>query len=43
MVDFPTIVQEALAIFGSVFATEAARRHCAAYLSCLHRWLNAVA
>ena len=29
IVDFPTIVQEALAVFGSVFDTEAARRHFA--------------
>ena len=27
IVDFPTIVQEALTIFGDVFDTEAARRH----------------
>ena len=30
MVDFPTIVQEALTVCGEVFDTEAARRHCAA-------------
>jgi hypothetical protein len=29
MVDFPTIVQEALAVVGEVFDTEAARLHCA--------------
>jgi hypothetical protein len=33
IVDFPTIVQEALAVFGHVFETEAARRHFAAYLT----------
>ncbi len=33
IVDFPTIVQEALAVFGDVFDTEAARRHFAAYLT----------
>jgi hypothetical protein len=33
IVDFPTIVQEALTVFGNVFDTEAARRHCAAYLT----------
>ena len=33
IVDFPTIVQEALAVFGNVFETEAARRHFAAYLT----------
>jgi DDE superfamily endonuclease len=33
IVDFPTIVQEALAVFGHVFATEAARRHFAEYLT----------
>ena len=33
IVDFPTIVQEALTIFGDVFDTEAARRHFAAYLT----------
>ena len=33
IVDFPTIVQEALAIFGDVFDTEAARRHFAEYLT----------
>jgi hypothetical protein len=33
IVDFPTIVQEAVAVFGSVFDTEAARRHFAAYLT----------
>lgn len=32
LVDFPTIVQEALAVFGNVFDTEAARRHFAEYL-----------
>ena len=33
IVDFPTIVQEALAVFGDVFDTEAARRHFAEYLT----------
>jgi hypothetical protein len=33
IVDFPTIVQEALPIFGDVFDTEAARRHFAEYLT----------
>jgi hypothetical protein len=33
IVDFPTIVQEALTAFGSVFDTEAARRHFAEYLT----------
>jgi hypothetical protein len=33
IVDFPTIVQEALTIFGNVFDTEAARRHFAEYLT----------
>jgi DDE superfamily endonuclease len=33
IVEFPTIVQEALAIFGDVFDTEAARRHFAEYLT----------
>lgn len=33
IVDFPTIVHEALAVFGNVVDTEAARRHCAAYLT----------
>ena len=33
IVDFPTIVQEALTIFGAVFETEAARRHFAEYLT----------
>jgi hypothetical protein len=33
LVDFPTIVQEALAVFGNVFDTEAARRHFAEYLT----------
>jgi hypothetical protein len=32
IVDFPTIVQEALAVFGNVCETEAARRHFAEYL-----------
>ena len=32
LVDFPTIVQEALALFGDLFDTEPARRHFAAYL-----------
>lgn len=33
IVDFPTIVQEALAVFGNVFDTAAARRHVAEYLT----------
>ena len=33
IVNFPTIVQEALAVFGDVFETEAARRHFAEYLT----------
>ena len=33
MVDFPTIVQEALTVFGEGFDTEAARRHCAESLT----------
>ena len=33
IVDFPTIVQEALTVFGGVFDTEAARRHFAEYLT----------
>jgi hypothetical protein len=33
IVDFPTIVQEALTVFGDRFDTEAARRHFAAYLT----------
>jgi hypothetical protein len=33
IVDFPTIVQEALAVFGEVFDTEAARHHFAEYLT----------
>ena len=33
IVDLPTIVQEALTIFGDVFDTEAARRHFAEYLT----------
>jgi hypothetical protein len=32
-VDFPTIVHEALAVFGNVFDTDAARRHFAEYLT----------
>jgi len=32
-VDFPTIVQEALVIFGALFDTEPARRHFAEYLT----------
>jgi DDE superfamily endonuclease len=32
-VDFPTIVQEALALFGDLFNTEPARRHFAEYLT----------
>ena len=31
--DFPTVVQEALALFGALFDTEPARRHFAAYLT----------
>ena len=33
MVDFPTVVQEALVIFGELFDTEPARRHFAEYLT----------
>src|SRR5262249_52604647 len=33
MVDLPTVVQEALAVFGEVFDTAAARRHFAEYLT----------
>jgi len=33
IVDFPTVVQEALAIFGDLFETEPARRHFAEYLT----------
>jgi hypothetical protein len=33
IVDLPTIVQEALTVFGDMFATEAARRPCAEYLT----------
>jgi DDE superfamily endonuclease len=33
IVDFPTLVQEALTVFGEVFATEAARCHFAEYLT----------
>ena len=33
IVDFPTIVQEALMVFGDVFDTGAARRHFAEYLT----------
>ena len=33
MVDFPTIVQEALTVFGEVFDTAAARGHFAEYLT----------
>src|ERR671932_806881 len=33
IVDFPTIVQDALTAFGDMFDTEAARRHFAAYLT----------
>ena len=33
IVDFPTVVQEALAVFGEVFDTEPARRHFAEYLT----------
>jgi DDE superfamily endonuclease len=33
IVDFPTVVKDALAIFGDVFATEPARHHFAEYLT----------
>ena len=33
IVDFPTVVQEALTIFGELFDPEPARRHCAEYLT----------
>jgi uncharacterized protein YndB with AHSA1/START domain len=33
IVDFPTVVKEALVVFGEVFDTEAARRHFAEYLT----------
>ena len=33
IVDFPTVVQEALVIFGDLFDTEPARRHFAEYLT----------
>jgi hypothetical protein len=33
IVDFPTIVQDALKIFGDLCATEPARHHCAEYLT----------
>jgi len=33
IVDFPTVVKDALAVFGDVFNTEAARRHFAEYLT----------
>ena len=33
IVDFPTVVQEALTIFGELFDTEPARRHFAEYLT----------
>lgn len=33
IVDFPTIVQEALTVFGDVCDTDAARHHCAEYLT----------
>jgi hypothetical protein len=33
IVDFPTVVQEALALFGDLFDTEPARRHFAEYLT----------
>jgi hypothetical protein len=33
IVDFPTVVKDALAVFGDVFDTEAARRHFAEYLT----------
>jgi len=33
IVDFPTIVQEVLTVFGDVFDTEAARRHFAEYVT----------
>jgi hypothetical protein len=33
IVDFPTVVQDALDVFGDLFANEPARRHCAEYLT----------
>jgi len=33
IVDFPSVVKEALVVFGAVFDTEAARRHFAEYLT----------
>ena len=33
IVDFPTVVQKALALFGDLFDTEPARRHFAEYLT----------
>jgi hypothetical protein len=33
IVDFPTVVKDALAIFGDVFDTEPARHHFAEYLT----------
>jgi hypothetical protein len=33
MVDFPTLVQDAVDVLGDLVANEPARRHCAAYLS----------
>jgi len=33
IVDFPTVVKDALAVFGEVFDTEPARRHFAEYLT----------
>ena len=33
IVDFPTVVKEALALFGDLFDTEPARRHFAEYLT----------
>ena len=33
IVDFPAVVQEALALFGDLFDTEPVRRHFAEYLT----------
>jgi len=41
IVDFPTIVKEALALFGDLFATESARRHSFPHRHRLrHRYLR---
>jgi len=40
IVDFPTIVQEALTVFGDMFDTEAARRHFAERSSVTERYHN---